>query len=54
MICVVDGTTTEPERVLKNVQVELEKFKFQADIVVMDMEECPLTLGRSFLATTKT
>jgi hypothetical protein len=53
MIGVVDGTMIEPEGVLKNVQVEVEKFKFMADTVVMDKEECPLTLGRSFLATTK-
>jgi hypothetical protein len=35
------------------MQVELENFKFVGDIVVMDMAECPVTLGRPFLATPK-
>ncbi|AES78144.1 hypothetical protein MTR_7g025100 [Medicago truncatula] len=29
----------------------VENFKFLADIVVMDMAECPVTLGKPFLAT---
>jgi len=53
MICVADETMTEAEGVQENVQVQVEKFTFLAYIVVMDMEKCPLTLGRSFLATSK-
>ena len=35
------------------MQVEVENFKFLVDIVVMDMTKCPVTLSRSFLATSK-
>jgi len=53
LVGVVDGTSHEPEGVLFNVQVEVENFTFLADIVVMDMDECSVTLGRPFLATSK-
>jgi hypothetical protein len=36
---------------LFNVQVPVENFKFLADIVVMDIPDCPITLSRPFLAT---
>jgi hypothetical protein len=50
---VVDGTMSKPEGAMFNVQVEVENFKFLVDIVVMDMAECPVTLGRHFLAIGK-
>jgi hypothetical protein len=53
LVGVADGTMTEPEEVLFNVQVEVENFNFLVDIVVMDMAECPVTIDKPFLATTK-
>ena len=50
---VVDGAMTKLEGVMKNVQVDVEKIKFLTDIVAMDMEECLVTLGRSFLTTSR-
>jgi hypothetical protein len=50
---VADGTKQKSEGVLIDVQVEVGNFKFLADIVVLDMPECPVTLGRLFLATEK-
>jgi len=53
LVGVVDGTMYEPKRVLYNVKVEVDNFKLLADIVVMDMVECPVSLARPFLATAK-
>jgi len=53
LVGVADGTLHELEEVLFNVQVKVENFKLLTDIVLMDMAECPVTLGRSFLATSK-
>jgi len=39
--------------VVIDVQVEVGNFKFLADIVVLDMLECPVTLGKPFLAIVK-
>jgi 3-deoxy-D-manno-octulosonate 8-phosphate phosphatase KdsC-like HAD superfamily phosphatase len=47
LIVVVDGTMTEPEILVKNMQIEVEEFKILTDIVVIDIEECPVTLSRS-------
>ena len=49
-----DRKMAQPERVLEDVLIKLEKFIFPVDFVVMDMEEdtqVPLLLGRPFLAT---
>ena len=35
------------------MKVVVEDFEFLADIVVMDIPDCPITLGRPFLATTQ-
>ncbi|AES97605.1 hypothetical protein MTR_5g056700 [Medicago truncatula] len=53
LVGVADGTLHEPEGVLFNVQVEVENFKLLTDIVLMDTDEYPVTLGRPFLATSK-
>jgi len=52
LVRVVDGTEQEPEGVAFNMQVTVEDFKFLADIVLTDIPDCPITLGRPFLATT--
>jgi len=55
LVRVPDGTVEEPEGVMMfNVQVAVEDFKFLADIVVMDMPECPLTFDGPFLVTSWT
>jgi hypothetical protein len=36
-----------------NVKVVVEDYKFLADIVVMNILDCPVTLGRPFMATTQ-
>lgn len=53
LVRVVDGTEHEPERVVFNVKVAMECFKFLADIVVMDKSDYLVTLGRPFLASAK-
>ena len=53
LVGAADGTLHEPEGVLFNVQVEVDNFKLLPDIVVMDKPDCPVTLGRPFLATSK-
>jgi hypothetical protein len=45
---VVDGTEDEPEGVVLNEKVVVEDFKFIANIVVMDIPDCLVTLGRPF------
>ena len=50
----VDRTMEQPEGVLEYVLINVGKFIFPVDFVVMDMEEdtkVPLLLGRPFLAT---
>ena len=47
-------TMAQPEGVLENVLIKVEKFIFHMDFVIMDMEEdtqVPLLHGRPFLAT---
>lgn len=53
LVGVADETMSKPEVAMFNLQVEVENFKFLVDIVVMDMAECPMTLGRHFLAIGK-
>jgi len=51
LVRVADGNEEEPEGVVLYVKVALEDFEFLADIVVMDISDCPVTLGRPFSAT---
>lgn len=51
LVRVADGTKEEPEGVMLDVKVVVEDYEFLANIVVMDIPECPFTLGRPFLAT---
>jgi len=53
LVRVTDGSEQEPEEVVFNVQVAVEDFKFLADIVVLDIPYCPVTLCKPFLATTQ-
>lgn len=53
LVRVANETEKEPEGVVFNVQVAVKKFKFLADIVVVEKTDCLLTLGRSFLAIEK-
>ena len=49
-----DSTMAQPEGVLEDVLIKVEKFIFPMNFVVMDMEEdtqVPLLLGKPFLAT---
>jgi hypothetical protein len=48
LVGVADGTMTELEWVMRNVQIEVQNFEFFADIVVMDMANYTMALGRSF------
>ena len=46
-----------PRGVIENVLVNVDKFLFPEDFVILDMEEydkVPIILGRPFLATGKT
>ena len=47
-------TMAQPEGILEDVLIKVEKFIFPVDFVVIDIEEdkkVPLLLGRPFLAT---
>ncbi|XP_022863452.1 uncharacterized protein LOC111383569 [Olea europaea var. sylvestris] len=49
-----DRSLTYPQGIIEDVLVNVDKFNFPADFVVLDMEEdqeIPLILGRPFLAT---
>ena len=49
-----DRSMAQPEGILEDVLVKIEKFIFPVDFVIMQMEEdtqVPLLLGRPFLAT---
>ena len=49
-----ERTLAHPEDILEDVLIKVEKFIFQVDFVVIDIEEdkkVPLLLGRPFLAT---
>ncbi|MCQ7416416.1 retropepsin-like domain-containing protein, partial [Salmonella enterica] len=51
-----DRSMTYPKGVLEDVLVNVDKFIFPADFVVLDMEEdpeVPIILGRPFLATAR-
>ena len=48
-----DRSIAQPEGILEDVLVKVEKFIFLVDFVIMQMEEdtqVPLVLGRPFLA----
>ena len=50
----VDRSLAQPEGILEDVLIEVGKFIFPVDFVVIDIEEdkqVPLLLGRPFLAT---
>ena len=50
----LDSANTQPEGILEDVLIKVEKFIFLVDFVVMDIEEdrqVPLVLGKPFLAT---
>jgi hypothetical protein len=51
LVRVADGTEEEPEGVVLNVKVVVEDFEFLANIVVMDIPDCPVNLGRPSMAT---
>jgi len=51
LVRIADETEEEPDGVMFDVEVEVEDFEFLEDIVVMDILEFPVTLGRPFLAT---
>ncbi|KAA3471066.1 Retrovirus-related Pol polyprotein from transposon 17.6 [Gossypium australe] len=56
-IQLVDRTITYPRGIIEDVLVQINKFIFPIDFVVLDMDEdseVPLILGRHFLATAKT
>ena len=49
-----DRSVVKPEGIIEDVLVEVGKFIFPVDFVVINMEEdkhVPLLLGKSFLAT---
>ena len=49
-----DRTLEKPEGIIEDVLVKVGKFVFQADFIILDMEEdskVPLLLGRPFLST---
>ena len=51
-----DRSITYPKGILEDVLVNVDKFIFPVDFIVLDMEkdpEVPLILGRPFLATGK-
>ena len=48
-----DTSLTHPRGIIEDVLVKVDKFIFQADFIVLDMEEdkeVPIILGRPFLA----
>jgi len=45
LVRVVDETEEDLEGVLPNVKVVVEDHEFLVDIVVMDILDCPVTLG---------
>ena len=50
----MDRSLTHPQGIIEDVLVKVDKFKFPADFIVLDMEEdkeVPIILGRPFLAT---
>ncbi|KAK5772782.1 hypothetical protein PVK06_049077 [Gossypium arboreum] len=54
-IQLADKTIRFPRGIIEDVLVKINKFIFLIDFIVLDIEEdsnTPLTLGRSFLATT--
>nr|GEU65778.1 hypothetical protein [Tanacetum cinerariifolium] len=53
----VDGTTSYPIGIVKNVEVHIGRLKLLEDLCVIDMEKDPVTpllIGRGFLATAST
>nr|GEW78216.1 hypothetical protein [Tanacetum cinerariifolium] len=55
IIELADKTVKHPKGILENVLVEIDKFVFPIDYIVLDMPEdikIPLILGRPFLSTT--
>jgi hypothetical protein len=51
LVRVADEAEEEPGGVVLNVKVVVEDYEFLADIVVMNIPDCPVTLGIPFLAT---
>ncbi|GKE76707.1 hypothetical protein Tco_1542827, partial [Tanacetum coccineum] len=54
IVKMVDMTKKTPRGIIENVLVQIDKFIFAVDIVIMDMVEdlnAPLVLGRPLLAT---
>ena len=52
----VDRSLTHPCGIIKDVLVQVEKFIFLADFIILDMQEdkeVPIILGRPFIATRK-
>ncbi|XP_070053992.1 uncharacterized protein [Nicotiana tomentosiformis] len=52
----VDQTTLIPEGIVEDVLMQVDKFVFTVDFIVVNMEEnneVPLTLGRPFLVTSR-
>ncbi|XP_022883864.1 uncharacterized protein LOC111400705 [Olea europaea var. sylvestris] len=54
MLQLADRSLTHPRGIIEDVLVQVEKFIFPTDFLILDMEEdkdIPLILGRPFLAT---
>ena len=51
-----DRSLTHPQGIIEDMLVKVDKFIFQGDFIVLDMEEdkeVPIILGRPFLATSR-
>jgi len=51
-----DGTTSKPLDMVRNMNINIDGFKFEIDVIVSKdkkAQNCPLILGRSFMTTTK-
>ena len=56
MLQMADWSYKHPRGVIENILVKVDEFLFQADFIILDMEEAekvPIILGRPFLATGK-
>jgi len=51
-----NGTITKPLGMVRDIKINIEGFEFEIDVIVSNDNEgqdCPLFLGRSFMATSK-
>jgi len=55
-ICLVDGTTSKPPGMVRDMMINIDGFEFEIDVIVSKDnkdQDCPRILGRSSMATTK-